>query len=57
MLKPTHIFIQQHNFSDFENNIFLSIRHINHANGPKECQVKLNVIFSCVNLIMKFNIQ
>jgi len=30
MLKPTYIFIQQHNFIDFENNIFLSIIHINH---------------------------
>ncbi len=54
MLKPTYIFIQQHNLSDFENNIFLSIRHISHANGPKEFQVKLNVTFSCVNILRSF---
>jgi len=56
MLKPTYIFIQQHNFIDFENNIFLSTIHINHANGLKEFQVKLNVPFSCVNLLRKFYI-
>jgi hypothetical protein len=56
MLKPTYIFIQQHNFIDIENNIFLSIIHINHANGPKEVQVKLNVTFSCVNFLRKFYI-
>jgi hypothetical protein len=57
MLKPTYIFIRQHNFIDFENNIFLSTIHINHANGLKEFQVKLNVPFSCVNLLRKFYIQ
>jgi hypothetical protein len=57
MLKPTYIFIQQHNFIDFETNIFLSIIHINHADGPKEFQVKLIVPFSCLNLFKKFYIQ
>jgi hypothetical protein len=57
MLKPIYIFIQQHNFSDFDNGIFLSIRRINHANGPKEFEVKLNVTFSCINILRKFYIQ
>jgi hypothetical protein len=57
MLKPSFIFIQQHNFIDFENNIFLSTIQINHANGLKEFQMKLNVLFSCVNLLKKFYIQ
>ncbi len=54
MLKPCYIFIQQHNFIGFENNIFLSIIHINYANGRKEFQVKLNVPFSSVDLLRKF---
>jgi hypothetical protein len=45
MLKPTYIFIQQHNFIEFENNIFLSIIHINHTNGLREFQMKLNAPF------------
>jgi hypothetical protein len=57
MLKPTYIFIQQHNFIDFDNYIFFSIIHINHGNGRKEFQVKLNVPFSCVNFLRKFYIQ
>jgi len=54
MLKSSYIFIQQHIFIDFENNIFLTTIHINHASGLKEFQVKLNVPFSCIKLFRKF---
>ncbi len=56
MLKPTYLSIQQHNFKFFETRIFKLILHINHENGLKEFQVKLNVPFACANLLKKFYI-
>jgi hypothetical protein len=56
MLKQTYISIQQHNFMLFETRIFKWTLHINHANGLKEFQVKLNVPFACANLFKKFYI-
>jgi len=56
MLKPTYICIQQHNFMLFETRILKLTLHINHANGLKEFQVKLNLPFACANLLKKFYI-
>ncbi len=40
----------------FEIRILKLTLHINHANGLKEFQVKLNVPFACANLLKKFYI-
>jgi hypothetical protein len=56
MLKPTYIFLQEHKSIDFENKIFLDYTYQSCANVLKEFQVKLNVPFTYVKLIMKFYI-